>query len=90
MARHLGAEYLYEDERPAPVLIGQPPLMAEDLANMPAEWLTALGLAASRGRASELLQLIDQIEPDQADLAYALRILVQDLEFKRIVTLTRT
>jgi hypothetical protein len=53
----------------------------------PEAWLTDLRQAARRGRASELVDLIAQIEADHASLARALWVMVEDYQFRRIVAL---
>jgi hypothetical protein len=55
---------------------------------LPDDWLAELRQAATRGRTQHLLDLIEHIEPDHAQVATALRAMVNDLEFKQIVALT--
>lgn len=88
MAQHLGVAYLYEELEPDPIKTGMTPLRREDLHALPDEWISEFRQAAIRGRTPTLLSLINQIETDHAALADSLRILVHNLELRRIVSLT--
>jgi signal transduction histidine kinase/ActR/RegA family two-component response regulator len=86
MGEHLGVRYVYEELAP-PEEPAVPDLTPVDLADLPEAWLTDLRQAARRGRASELVDLIAQIEADHASLARALWVMVEDYQFRRIVAL---
>ena len=90
MAQHLGVRYIYEEIEPTPEESDRVVLAPADLAALPDDWLAELRQAATRGRTQQLLDLIEHIEPDHAQVAEALRELVNDLEFKQIVALTGT
>jgi hypothetical protein len=91
VAEHLGLSYLYEELEP---VAGQEQpvtpieLTSADLAVLLEEWIAELREAASRGRSELLLELIDQIKVENAEVADGLTKLVNDLQFRKIVALT--
>jgi CheY-like chemotaxis protein len=87
LLKHLNVKFIYEDLIPS-VSIERARLTPTDLVGLPDGWLVELRQAAARGRAQELLNLVDQIEGGHHRLAGALRAMVDSYEFKRIVELT--
>ena len=63
-------------------------MTSADLAGLPDGWIIELRRAATRGRAQELITLIEQIEEGDHKLASAFRAMVDNYEYKRIVDLT--
>ena len=91
ISEHLGVAFIYEGLEPVDEKMQQIPpaeLISADLQAFPAEWLTELRQAASRGRSELLLELIDQIKTDYPDVASGLTQLVNNLQFRKIVALT--
>ena len=92
MAQHLGVRYVYEElAQPAEQEEArqvQAALTPATLAALPADWVTDLHHAATRGKAKQILELIDQIQPDHVVLAKALAALVDEFRFDKIVALT--
>lgn len=86
MAKHLNLEYVYADVEPA-VAPGSEEITPTNLAGLPDSWIEKLRRAATRGRAEEILALIGQLDDDHRQLANALREMVGDYEFKRIIEL---
>ncbi|MEM9908297.1 MAG: ATP-binding protein, partial [Cyanobacteria bacterium P01_D01_bin.44] len=64
---------------------GQVALTAEALNVMPASWLSDLHQAASQLKGKRVLQLIEQIPPEQAHLARSLREFAENYQFDKIV-----
>jgi PAS domain S-box-containing protein len=91
MAEFLGVRYRYAEddsissETSQPLSIGA--LTAADLSGMPIDWLNELRQAASRANTKQLLHLIAQMPPAQAQVATALTQLVNDFCFEEIVAL---
>ncbi len=87
MAKHLNVQYIYAEPKPS-----VPPesreLTPADLSGLADGLVTDLRQAASRGRAQELLAIIDQLDESHHQLADSLRAMVSNYEFKRIVDLT--
>ncbi|HSQ27539.1 MAG TPA: response regulator [Anaerolineales bacterium] len=93
LAKHLHVQYLYEDLDPSVITSVTPDTIGvsnQNLAGLPEGWIVELRGAATRGRAYELLTLIEQIEVDHQQLADTLRILVDHYEYKRIVNMTES
>ena len=94
MGEYLGVEYLEEGksddvtaETEESVLSSS--LTPESLQVMPSEWLAQLHQAASELDEEQILTLIAEIDPEYGDLARALRDLVNNFQFERIVMLTQ-
>ena len=89
-ARHLGIEYLYE-QLPGE-LEGKGDrrlfltLAPDDLRDLPDAWVNDLLQVARRGRAGQILALIEEIESEHPQLARVLRALVRESRFLDIVT----
>ncbi len=88
MAKHLGVRYVYAAASPPPPRAQSAQLTPTDLQGLPAGWADGLHEAATRGRASEVLDYAAQIETGHPRLAETLRALVQDFEFEQIVALS--
>jgi PAS domain S-box-containing protein len=89
-ARHLGIEYLYQQlpgdlEGKGDRLLFVA-LAPDDLRDLPDAWVNDLRQAARRGRAGQVLALIERIERERPQLARGLRALVRESRFLDIVT----
>jgi CheY-like chemotaxis protein len=87
LAKHLNVAYMYEDLA-GPVISGPITLNDQELATLPEGWMIQLHQAASRGRNTELLALIHQIEASHQQLANTLHTLVNEFEFAQILDMT--
>ncbi len=87
LAKHLNIQYVYEDLKPS-IVTERTELTPADLAGLSDGWVTELRQAATRGRAQELLTLVEQIDEDHHKLAGILRIMIDNYEFKQILDLT--
>lgn len=90
MAEYLGVKYIYQEERS---LVKQPTatnftLDPERLKVMSPEWIEEVCQRASEGDDVRLLELIEQIPPEQEDLAIALNDLIENYRFDAIINLT--
>lgn len=89
-ARHLGIEYQYQQlpgdlggEGDCQLFVALTP---DDLCDLPDAWVNDLSQAARRGRAGQVLALIDGIERERPQIARVLRALVRESRFLDIVT----
>lgn len=90
MAHHLGIRYIYEPLISLPkVDAGQSQINRELLDAMPSKWLQKLHQAATQVDGEQVLELIEQIPTQYANLALALTDLVERYRFDRIVALTQ-
>ena len=64
-------------------------LTPADLSVLPAEWLKEFFQTMEKGRSTQLLNLIDQIRPEHADLARALAEMVRIHQYEKLIPLTR-
>ena len=64
-------------------------ITSADLAVLPAEWLKEFFQTLKKGRSAEMIDLIDRISPDHADLAGSLAELVRFHHFDRLIPLIR-
>jgi PAS domain S-box-containing protein len=91
LIKHLNVRFLYADQTVAfpPAAESAPPdkLTPATLAALPAEWAAQLHQAATQADADLILELLDQIRPQQEGLAAELEALVQGFRFDRITTL---
>ncbi|MBD2690823.1 ATP-binding protein [Anabaena catenula] len=102
MAEYLGVKYIYAtQETQLPIQMQSSVMFANELgdampaagvaiAQMPANWLERLHQAAIRVNAKHILQLIEEIPPNQAALAKTLTNLVNDFLFEEILALTQS
>jgi len=93
VAQHLGVCYLYEDR--TSTYSSQPvasylQVTPEQLAVMPADWITRLHQAARSLDAELMNRLIKQIPESNYSLAIALSDLINNFRFDRIMELTQT
>ncbi|MGB3509970.1 MAG: 7TM diverse intracellular signaling domain-containing protein [Microcoleaceae cyanobacterium] len=84
MKKHLGVEYIYEEESQSETTTELPSLTVEDLEQMPTEWLEQLYYAAKALNDDMILELIDEIPAEQSLLAEKLTNLVDNFQFKTI------
>jgi len=84
MKKHLGVEYIYEEETPSPTATELSSLTVEDLHKMPQEWLEKVYYAAKALDDDMMLELIEEIPVEQSLLAEKLSVLVNDFQFKTI------
>jgi signal transduction histidine kinase/CheY-like chemotaxis protein len=90
MHRHLGVQYVYEQMETSPNDLDALQLIPADFEDLPMGWVEAMRESVMRGTPQEALDLIQQIEGYHARLAAALRIMVNDFEFEKIVELLST
>ncbi|MEX0270672.1 response regulator [Leptolyngbyaceae cyanobacterium UHCC 1019] len=95
MAEYLGVKYRYEPSQPPPEQHFLPSpsanftLDAQSLAIMSKDWLEKLHSSAAQGSDTLVLQLIEEIPPDQTEFIHALTKLVNNFRFDQIMTLTQ-
>jgi CheY-like chemotaxis protein len=90
MAHHLGVRYLYESLTPPPKPnVTQSQITPELLGEMSRSWREQLHQAATQVDAEQIIGLIQQIPPENANLTLALTDLVNGYRFDRIVALTQ-
>ncbi|WP_414644156.1 response regulator [Allocoleopsis sp.] len=94
MAEYLGVQYIYEQDTNSRGLQEQTSqgdgknLTSDDLAVMPADWVTQLNQAAVEVDGDRILQLIEQIPASHLTLAEKLTDLVRRFCFDEILELT--
>ncbi|NJL20038.1 MAG: response regulator [Leptolyngbyaceae cyanobacterium SM1_3_5] len=86
LGEHLGVRYLYE--QPEAKIDTPPKIDRAALSIMPPSWIAQLHRAASGCSDRQVLQLIEQIPPADAELAATLRDLAYNFRFDDIVELT--
>ncbi|NES72017.1 MAG: hypothetical protein F6K24_45895 [Okeania sp. SIO2D1] len=84
MKKHLGVEYIYEEETESQTATELSSLTVEDLEKMPSEWLEELYDAAKALDDDSILELIEKIPVEESLLAEKLTNLVNDFQFKTI------
>ena len=84
MKKHLGVEYIYEEEMPFQTSTESSNLTVEDLQKMPNEWLEKVYFAAKALDDDIILELIDEIPVEQSLLGEKLNSLVEDFQFQTI------
>ncbi len=92
IAQHLGLSYIYEELEPESLDV--PSVQAqlvtpEALQVMPFDWIERMYEAANQADAEVLLQLIEELPPEQGHIAVALQSIINDFGFDRIIELTR-
>ena len=87
LAKHLGVSFVYEEEEAGAVTPEAGTLSAEALATQPSDWLAELRAATIKADMNRMLALTGEIRGQDAGLAEALETLIQDFEYKRILTL---
>ncbi len=89
LAKHLGVVYVDENLKPSFVQSPQPvKLTTSDLEIMSPQWRKALYIAACECSDERILQLLKQIPTEHTTLTSALRKLVDDFHFEKIIELT--
>jgi two-component system sensor histidine kinase/response regulator len=94
MAEYLGVRYVYEQDTNSQGIEEQTSradgnnLTSDDLAVMPADWVTQLNQAALEVDADQILQLIEQIPATHLALAEGLTDLVSRFGFDEILELS--
>ncbi|NEN92406.1 MAG: response regulator [Okeania sp. SIO3H1] len=84
MQKHLGVEYIYQEETESQTATELSSLTVEDLEKMPNEWLEELYDAAKALDDDRILELIEKIPVEESLLAEKLSNLVNDFQFKTI------
>jgi two-component system sensor histidine kinase/response regulator len=87
MALHLNIQFTYEVLKPTAATERQK-ITPADLEGLPEGWVASLRQAATRGRAKELLSLVEQLDENRQPLAKALQAMIDNYEFKQILDLT--
>lgn len=90
---HLKLEYRYaapEETLPLKSPSASSQLRPELLATMPLPWVKTLQQAAAQCNDLDIIELIRQIPPDQAELAEKLHQIVHVFQFDRLLELTNT
>ncbi|HSB06156.1 MAG TPA: ATP-binding protein, partial [Thermodesulfobacteriota bacterium] len=91
LEKHLGVQFAYQpfigSEAEADRTRGKDAVRPSDLAILPMEWLQEFFQMLRKGRSKELLNLIDQLQPEHADLAQALADLVRTHKFDKLMPL---
>lgn len=89
--KHIGVEFVYEDivHQPVPAAPNAAPAEtdARTLAGLSADWRDDFQQAAALLDSEEALTLIEQIRPDQPELADHLSELVKEFDFGRLLAL---
>ncbi|MFM7426944.1 MAG: PAS domain S-box protein [Elainella sp.] len=87
LTEHLGVQYRHQTQtqQTAPA---EPVLDAQTLRVMPPDWIAQLHRAARIADEELILALLDQIPPDQEQLAQTLRQIVSDLQLDQLIELT--
>jgi PAS domain S-box-containing protein len=91
LAKHLGVQFLYEDEPPQPLQVGSVEQRYvpsdEALAALPASWLAELKEATTKGDLHRILRLADQIRGQNEELADTLAELARNYQYREVLTL---
>lgn len=87
MTKHLGIQFIYEEECPVVETREEKPITMENLNIMPMEWRDRVRKAAINLDDDALFNLIAEIPESQASLAAELRRLVNDFQGDRIITI---
>jgi hypothetical protein len=90
--KHLGVQFLYQTPAGSAATDGgaeKAALTPAGLAVLPLEWLSKFSQALRKGRSAELMDLIDRLSRDHADLAGNLAELVRVHRFDRLIPLIR-
>ncbi|MBD2743389.1 MHYT domain-containing protein [Coleofasciculus sp. FACHB-1120] len=96
MNKYLGVQYLYEEEALPTESRNQNLQEAPEsdiplqLATMPSEWIQQLHYAASQGSDFLLIQLLQEIPPENSFVINALTNLVENFQFEQIMELIQS
>lgn len=88
MAERLGVRFVYESDSVSAPAKPSRGLTSEDLSVLPLDWMAELNQAAAQADADLIARLLEQIEPDHGVLAGALKDMVHDFRFDRLMDLT--
>jgi len=89
MEQHLGLRYRYDEPTPSPSPVDTSRLSPEDLKGMPISWITQLHQAAIQLNNKQILQLVEQIPPEQALMAKKLTDLVNNFRCDVIMNIAQ-
>ncbi|BAQ63405.1 ammonium transporter [Geminocystis sp. NIES-3709] len=84
MAKHLGVEYIYEEENHTSIVTTNQPLTVENLQIMPSSWIDKLYQASVDLDDDLILELIAQIPQEHHTLIEKLTNLVDNFQLKKI------
>jgi PAS domain S-box-containing protein len=86
--RHLGVSFTYEEITATPEKKSPEPLALNtaDLADLPKDWLENLSQALVEGDLESITTLIEQVHPQNEDLATALMTLANQYQFEKLLT----
>jgi hypothetical protein len=91
--KHLGVQFIYRFSVSSTVKPDHAPdkaaLTAADLSILPAGWLREFFQTMKKGRSKQLIDQIERIRPEHADLARALTELVRVRQFDTLISLTQ-
>ena len=91
--KHLGVQFVSQPSVSSAVKADnsrdKAALSPADLSVLPADWLKEFFQTMEKGRSAQLLNLIDQIRPEHADLARALAEMVRIHQYEKLIPLTR-
>jgi PAS domain S-box-containing protein len=91
--KHLGVQFVYRPSDSSTVkpdnTRDEAALTPADLSILPADWLREFFRTMKKGRSKQLMDQIDRIRPDHADLAQALAELVRVHQFDKLIPLTQ-
>ena len=94
LVEHLGVEFAYADpdpRLPAPPAPSLPPaLSVESLAPLAPEWRAQVYRHATQANQQALRQLLNELPPDQAQVQQSLAAWIDNFQFDKIMTLTRS
>ncbi|TAE94751.1 MAG: response regulator [Oscillatoriales cyanobacterium] len=87
--KHLGVRYIYDEPESVPAPTQIEPPTPENVAALPADWLTALEKATIECDLELILSQIEQIRDRNNSLASALAALANEFQFNQILALIR-
>lgn len=90
MAEYLGVRYIYEEPSPQSTSVPSSLALTVDcLSVMPPPWINQLYQATTRIDDEQMIELIEQIPSEHAELAEALLAKVNNFDFEDIIELTQ-
>ncbi|MFH7241424.1 MAG: ATP-binding protein [Spirulina sp.] len=94
LVEHLGVEFVYAEPPIVDAPASMRPLdqthLAADLTHLPPEWRTQVYHLATQANQSALRQLVADLPPDQAQVQQSLTEWINNFQFDKIMTLTRS
>ncbi|MBP1741941.1 MAG: domain S-box, partial [Deltaproteobacteria bacterium] len=90
LEKHLGVQFVYQPsvESAAGEMDREKGVIVAELAALPGEWLREFFQTLRKGRSTQLLNLIDQIRSDHADLAQTLGELIRVHQYDTLIAVT--